>query len=140
MNVLLIVGLSLPVLSVLVVWTYCTRLASRGTCLWSVFSIRTSWIVFVGPTRWIPRGFQAVVVSRSTVRVKRAWDERLPLPMVRHELCHCAQWHRHGWTFPLRYAWQFALALGRASRVPLEQEARRWERDETFDVSVRRVK
>jgi hypothetical protein len=45
-----------------------------------------------------------------------------------HEVEHVRQWHRHGWTFPLRYA---------AASIRARRAGKRWYRDNPFEVAAR---
>lgn len=47
---------------------------------------------------------------------------------LRHELAHVAQWQRHGWTLPARYAW----ASWRSWRA-----GQGWYRGNRFEIEAR---
>lgn len=44
--------------------------------------------------------------------------------LVAHELQHVVQWRRYGWSFPLRYVWQWVCVGFRYQLIPFEVEAR----------------
>jgi len=56
-----------------------------------------------------------------------AW-RKLSERELRHELAHVAQWRRHGWTLPVRYA-MASLRAGLAGRG--------WYRGNAFEVEAR---
>jgi hypothetical protein len=75
------------------------------------------------PGRLVLRDWLAITIGRDVL----AWRE-LSQRELRHELAHVAQWRRHGWTLPPRYALA-SLVAWRAGQG--------WYRGNRFEVEAR---
>ena len=75
------------------------------------------------PGRLVLRDWLAITIGPDVL----AWRE-LSQRELRHELAHVAQWRRHGWTLPPRYALASLLAW---------HAGQGWYRGNRFEVEAR---
>ena len=75
------------------------------------------------PGRLLLRNWLAITIGREVLAWRSLTERELS-----HELAHVAQWRRHGWTLPARYA----LASLRAWRA-----GKGWYRGNRFELEAR---